>query len=68
MKKKRGLFKGVNFLPVLDTNMVVQSAVHHLVGFKSLTNTEGWESGFSEIPEEKALRAEFMELVVTGSF
>jgi hypothetical protein len=34
-----------------------------LWGFESLANIEGWESGFSEIPEEKALRTEFMELI-----
>jgi hypothetical protein len=37
-------------------------------GFKGIANIEGWENGFSEIPEEKALRAEFMALIVPGSF
>jgi hypothetical protein len=39
-----------------------------LWGFESLANIEGWASGFSEIPEEKALRTEFMELIVPGSY
>jgi hypothetical protein len=37
-------------------------------GFEDHSLIEGWEKGFSEIPEEKALRSEFMELVVRDSY
>ena len=69
MKKKPGLFRGVKSLQVLrhkhDGSLGEFTA---LWGFESLANIEGWESGFGEIPEEKALRAEFMELIVPGSY
>ena len=33
-------------------------------GFESLAHVEGWENGFSEIPEEMSLRSEFMDLII----
>jgi NIPSNAP. len=66
MKKKPDLFRGVKSLRVLkhrDENRFTA-----LWGFKNLDAVEGWEKGFTEIPEQKALRAEFMDLIVEGSF
>ncbi len=69
MKKKPGLFSGVVSLRVLKHKYGGSvGGFTALWGFKSLANIEGWESGFSEIPEEKALRTEFMELIVLGSY
>jgi hypothetical protein len=69
MKKKPGLFRDVKSLQVLKHKYGGSvGKFTALWGFKSLANIEGWESGFIEIPEEKGLRAEFMELVVPGSY
>jgi antibiotic biosynthesis monooxygenase (ABM) superfamily enzyme len=69
MKKKPGLFRGVKSLQVLRHKYGGSvGGFTALWGFESLANIEGWESGFSEIPEEKTLRAEFMELIVPGSY
>ena len=64
MKKKPNLFEDVKSLQVLHH----KNKFTALWGFASLANIPGWESGFAEIPEEKALRAEFMELIVPGSY
>jgi antibiotic biosynthesis monooxygenase (ABM) superfamily enzyme len=69
MKKKPGLFRGVTSLRVLRHKYGGSvGGFTALWGFESLANIEGWKSGFSEIPEEKALRAEFIELIVPGSY
>ena len=69
MKKKPGLFRGVKSLQVFRHECGGSaSGFTALWGFESLANIEGWESGFGEIPEEKALRAKFMELIVPGSY
>jgi hypothetical protein len=69
MKKKPDLFKGVKSLRVFRHKCGGStSRFSALWGFESLANIEGWESRFSEIPEEKALRAEFMKLIVPGSY
>ena len=69
MKKKPGLFRGVKSLRVLSHKYGgLVGGFTALWGFESLANIEGWESGFNEIPEEKALRAEFMELIVPESY
>jgi hypothetical protein len=69
MKNKPGLFRGVKSLRVLKHKSGgLVGGFTALWGFGSLANIEGWESGFSEIPEEKALRAEFMDLIVPGSY
>jgi hypothetical protein len=39
-----------------------------LWGFKSLAYIESWEDRFSRMPEERASHAEFMELIVQGSY
>ena len=54
MKKKPGLFRGVKSLQVFRHKYggSVDGSTA-LWDFESLTNIEGWESGFSEIPEEK---------------
>jgi antibiotic biosynthesis monooxygenase (ABM) superfamily enzyme len=69
MKKKPGLFRGVKSLQVLrHEHGGSVGGFTALWGFESLANIKGWESGFTEIPEEKALRAEFMKLIVPGSY
>ncbi len=69
MKKKPGLFRGLKSLRVLRHKYGCSvGGFTALWGFESLTYIEGWESGFSEIPEEKALGAEFMELIVPESY
>ena len=69
MKKRPDLFRGVKSLQVLKRKCSgSMGEFTALWGFESLANIEGWESGFSEIPEEKALRAEFMELIVPESY
>ena len=69
MKKKPGLFRGVKSLQVLRHKYGGSvGGFTALWGFESSASIECWESGFSEIPEEKTLRAEFMELIVPGSY
>lgn len=69
MKNKPSLFRGVKSLKVLKhKNDGSAGRFTALWGFESLANIEGWENGFSEIPQEKALRTEFMELIVQGSY
>ena len=68
MKKKPSLFRGVKSLQVLRHKSGGEgSKFTALWRFESLTNIEDWESGFNEIPEERALRAEFMKLIMPGS-
>ena len=69
MKKKPGLFLGVESLQVFSHKDDESTGKFTaLWGFENLSSVEGWETGFREIPEEKALRTEFMELIVPGSF
>ena len=69
MKKEPALFLGVESLQVLrHKNEGSAGKFTALWSFDSLSSIEGWETGFREIPEEKALRSEFMELIVPGSF
>ncbi|MGD6810095.1 MAG: hypothetical protein ACQCN3_10400 [Candidatus Bathyarchaeia archaeon] len=69
MKKKPSLFKGVKSMKVLSHKKGdCVGEFTAMWGFEDLDNIKGWEAGFSEIPEEKALRSEFMELIVPGSF
>ena len=68
MKNKPSLFKNVKSLQVLSHKSEPTGRFTALWGFENLANIEGWESGFSEIPEEKALRAEFMKLIEQGSY
>lgn len=69
MKEKPSLFKGVKSLRVLRHKYGGQvGGFTALWGFESLANIEGWETEFSEIPKENALRAEFMQLIVPGSY
>ena len=67
MKKKPVLFKGVKSLQVLSHDGSVDKFTA-MWGFKDMLDVEGWEKGFVEIPEEKAMREEFMELIEPGSF
>jgi antibiotic biosynthesis monooxygenase (ABM) superfamily enzyme len=69
MKNKPYLFRGVTSLRVLrHKHGGSMGGFTALWGFESLANIEGWENGFTEIPEEKALRAKFMELIVPESY
>jgi hypothetical protein len=69
MKKKPGLFRGVTSLRVLRHKYGGSvGGFTALWGFESIAKIEGWKSGFREIPEKKALRAEFMELIVPESY
>jgi antibiotic biosynthesis monooxygenase (ABM) superfamily enzyme len=69
MKKKPSLFKGVRSLRVLRHKYGGRvGKFTALWDLESLANIEGWESRFSEIPEENALRTEFTELIVPGSY
>jgi hypothetical protein len=69
MKKKPCLFRGVKSLRVFRHKYGGSVAEFTaLWGFECLANIEGWESGLKEIPEKTALRAEFMELIVPGSY
>ena len=67
MKNNPTLFSGVMSLQVLK-HKESTGKFTALWGFESIAHIEGWESGFSELPQEKALRAEFMELIVPGSY
>src|SRR5665647_248415 len=70
MKKNPSLFRDVNSLRVFrhKCDGSVDKRFTALWGLASLASIEGWESKFSEIPEEKALRTEFTELIVQGSY
>jgi hypothetical protein len=69
MKKNPGLFKGVKSMKVFSHKKgECVGEFTAMWGFENLDSIKGWEAGFSEIPEEKALRAEFMDLIVPGSF
>jgi hypothetical protein len=68
MKKNPDLFKGVRSLQVLRHKCCEPvNKFTAIWGFESLENIEGWERDFNEIPEEKTLRAEFIDLIVSGS-
>lgn len=69
MKKNPEFFKGVKSMQVLNQKKD-NSAGNFMAmwGFEDLECIKGWEAGFNEIPEEKALRAEFMDLIEPGSF
>jgi hypothetical protein len=69
MKKKPELFDGVKSMRVFSHKYGGSvGGFTAMWGFESLAHIEGWENGFSEIPEEMALRSEFMDLIVPGSF
>jgi hypothetical protein len=69
MKKKPALFSGVKSMRVLSHKYGgAIGGFTAMWGFESLAHVEGWENGFSEIPEEMALRSEFMDLIIPGSF
>lgn len=69
MKKKPDLFKGVQSLQVLQHKCYEKVGEFTAIwGFDDLSEIEGWERDFNEIPEEKALRTEFMDLILSGSY
>ena len=67
MKKNPSLFSGVKSLQVLKHKEPAGKFTAYW-GFESEANIEGWESAFREIPQEKALRAEFIEMLVPESY
>jgi hypothetical protein len=69
MKDKPELFDGAKSLLVLSHRRDGQRRKFTAMwGFNSLANVEGWEQDFCELPQQKALRAEFTELIVPESF
>lgn len=69
MKKKPELFEGVKSMKVFNHKYGgCVGGFTAMWGFKTISNIKGWENGFSEIPEEMALRSEFLDLVVPGSY
>jgi antibiotic biosynthesis monooxygenase (ABM) superfamily enzyme len=69
MKKKQGLFGGVQGMRVLSHKYGGSvGGFTAMWKFKSLQDAEKWEDGFTEVKEEMALRQEFLELVVPGSY
>jgi hypothetical protein len=69
MKKKPDLFSGVKSMRVFSHKYGgCIGGFTAMWGFENLALVEGWESGFCEIPEEMALRSEFMDLIIPGSF
>jgi hypothetical protein len=69
MKTKPELFDGAKSLQVLSHKRSREARKFTaLWGFDSLTDVEYWEKAFCELPQENALRSEFMELVVPESF
>jgi hypothetical protein len=66
MKKKPGLFNNVRSLQVFSHDES-EDKFTAMWGFKGRLDVEDWEKGFTEIPEEKALREEFMELIEPSS-
>jgi antibiotic biosynthesis monooxygenase (ABM) superfamily enzyme len=67
MKKKPGLFNDVRSLQVFS-HYGSKYKFTAMWGFKSMLDVEGWVKGFSEIPQEKTLREEFMELIELDSY
>jgi len=69
MKKKPQLFGDVKSMKVFSHKYSgCVGGFTAMWGFETLAHVEGWEKDFSEIPEEMALRSEFMDLIVPGSF
>ncbi len=69
MKNKPELFSNVKSMRVLSHKYGGKvGGFTAMWGFDSLAHIEGWENGFTEIPEEMALRSEFMKLIIPGSF
>jgi hypothetical protein len=62
MKKKPGLFSDVRSLQVFS-HCESKNKFTAMWGFKSRLDVEDWEKGFTEIPQEKALREEFVKLI-----
>ncbi len=69
MKSKAELFDGANSLQVLSHKRSGKARKFTAMwGFESLANVEGWDKDVCELPQEKALRTEFMDLIVPESF
>jgi antibiotic biosynthesis monooxygenase (ABM) superfamily enzyme len=69
MKKKPGLFGGVRGMQVLSHKYGGQvGGFTAMWKFNSLEDAEKWENGFTVVKEEMALRKEFLDLIVPGSY
>jgi hypothetical protein len=64
MKNKPELFVGAKSLQVLSYKPSGEARKFTAMwGFDKPADVEDWEKGFCELPEEKAIRAEFLELI-----
>ncbi len=69
MKKRPDQFAGVKSMRVLSHKYGgCVGEFTAMWGFESLADVEVWEAGFSTVKEEMALRSEFMDLVVPGTY
>jgi antibiotic biosynthesis monooxygenase (ABM) superfamily enzyme len=66
MKKKPGLFSDARSIQVLR-QCGSKFNFFAIWGYTGKLDFEGWEAGFCEIPNEDALREEFMELIEPSS-
>jgi antibiotic biosynthesis monooxygenase (ABM) superfamily enzyme len=69
LKTKPGLFGGVQGMRVLSHKYGGQVGGYTAMWkFKSLEDADKWENDFTVVKEEVALRQEFMDLIVPGSY
>lgn len=69
MKTRPELFESAKSLQVLSHKQSGAARKFTAMwGFETAADVEGWEKCLCELPQEKALRAEFMELIVPKSF
>jgi antibiotic biosynthesis monooxygenase (ABM) superfamily enzyme len=69
MKKKPEFFGGVQSMRVLSHKYGGQvGGFTAMWKFNNLEDAGKWENDFTEVKEEMALRQEFLELVVPGSY
>jgi antibiotic biosynthesis monooxygenase (ABM) superfamily enzyme len=68
MKSNPSLFDGAKSLQVLSYKRSGSARKFTAMwGFTNSANLAGWEKGLKELPEEKAIRVEFMDLIVPES-
>jgi antibiotic biosynthesis monooxygenase (ABM) superfamily enzyme len=69
LKEKPELFGGVLGMRVLRQKYGGQvGGFTAMWKFNSMQDAEAWENGFTTVKEEMALRQEFLELIVPGSY
>jgi hypothetical protein len=68
MKSKPSLFDGAKSMQVLNYKRSGEARKFTAMwGFENSANLAGWEKCFTELPEEKALRAAFLDLIEPDS-